>query len=195
MECQKVADMKHPIPAYLKPENIVAIIDSREWAAHQDDPGYVPLDLGPLAWEKGTLRAGDYSVRGLEHVVSIERKAFGDFLACVGGERERFEECVQRMKAYPFRCIVIEATFPMIEKGVDPNGNPWRSKVTPAAAYAAVMAWGMKVGVCLAGNHVRAGRYVSDMLRLAAQNRWKESRRLLAVLDNVPAVPPGEIPT
>jgi hypothetical protein len=57
------------------------------------------------------------------------------------------------------------------------------------------MAWGMKVGVCLAGSHERAGRYVSDMLRLAAQNRWKGNRRMYAVLDNIQAVQPGEIPS
>jgi ERCC4-type nuclease len=184
---------RHPIPSEMKVENMTAIIDTREWACHQDDPGYVPLDLSPLAWEKGTLSAGDYSVKGLEHVVAIERKAFSDFLACVGGERQRFEECVQRMKGYPFRCIVIETTMPLIEQGIDPRTKqPWRSQVTSAAAASAVRMWKMEVGVCLAGTHERAGHEVAEMLRLAAQNRWKESRRLFAVLDEPPAALPAK---
>jgi hypothetical protein len=172
-----------PIPAEMKPENITAIIDTREWACHQNDPDYLPLELS-LPWEKGTLECGDYSIVGLEHELTIERKAFGDFLACVGAERDRFEKCVQRMKAYPFRCILIETTMPLIEQGLDPRTRcPWRSKVTPAAAVAAVRAWGLKVGVCLCGNHQRAGVEASEMLRLAAQNRWKMSRRMFSRLD------------
>jgi ERCC4-type nuclease len=55
-----------------KPDQITAIIDSRE---------QLPLDLTPLAMVAGTLVTGDYSVRGLEKHVAIERKSLNDLLA------------------------------------------------------------------------------------------------------------------
>ena len=70
------------IPAELKPEAVVAIVDSRE---------QLPLDLSPLQMTVGTLKTGDYSVAGLTAYVALERKSESDFLACVGVERERFE--------------------------------------------------------------------------------------------------------
>ena len=79
---------RHPIPADLKPENIVAIQDTREQR---------PLDLSPLAVEIGTLKTGDYSVKGMETIVTIERKGLSDILGCFGGERERLALWGQRL--------------------------------------------------------------------------------------------------
>ncbi len=111
--------MKSPLPAELRPDQVVAIIDTRE---------QLPLDLEPLAVEVGTLPTGDYSVKGLETVVAIERKSLTDLLGCIGQDRERFDREVMRLLAYPVRAIVIESTWQEVEAG------QWRSKVTPAAA-------------------------------------------------------------
>lgn len=160
---------RHPIPSDLQPKNIVAIIDTREGC---------PLDLGPLAVEMATLTTGDYSVKGLQHVVAIERKSLDDFLACVGRERERFDREVMRLLAYPSRCLVIEATREELYAG------NWRSEVTVASVVGSIHAWQMMgLPVWPAGNHRQAGTDVARMLLLAARRRWRESRNLLAVLD------------
>ncbi|NQU21949.1 MAG: hypothetical protein HQ567_11755 [Candidatus Nealsonbacteria bacterium] len=70
------------LPAELKPETITAVIDTRE---------QTPLDLSPLQTIPGTLATGDYSVRGLEHVVAVERKSLPDLLGCIGRDRSRFD--------------------------------------------------------------------------------------------------------
>ena len=70
----------------LKPEHVTALVDSRE---------QTPLDLSPLAVEVATLPTGDYSVRGLEHIVVIERKSLPDLLAVIGRDRRRFDREVQ----------------------------------------------------------------------------------------------------
>ncbi len=67
------------IPTDLKPEHVVAVIDTRE---------QLPLDLTPLRAVEGTLTTGDYSVVGLEHVVAIERKSLPDLLGCIGRARQ-----------------------------------------------------------------------------------------------------------
>ena len=66
----------------LKPEAVTAIVDTREQA---------PFDLSPMGAERGTLATGDYSVRGLEDLVCLERKALNDLTGCITHDRERFE--------------------------------------------------------------------------------------------------------
>ena len=154
------------LPADLPPESITALADTREQC---------PLDLSPLRTETGTLATGDYSVKGLEHVVAIERKSLPDCLACVGVERERFDREVQRLLAYPVRALVVESTWPEVESGA------WRSNVTPAAAIGSLLGWiAAGLPVVMAGDHQRAGRFVSRMLYIAARRRWREARALVA---------------
>lgn len=154
-----------PIPAELRPQDLVAIVDTRE--QH-------PLNLDPLRSVPGTLTTGDYSVRGLEHVVVVERKSLPDLLSCIGQERERFEREVHRLLAFPTRALVVEATWPDLEQG------EWRSKITPAAAIGSVLGWiAAGLPVVMAGDHARAGRYVSRLLFTSARRRWREARALL----------------
>jgi ERCC4-type nuclease len=150
----------------LKPEQVRAICDTREQC---------PLDLSPLQTVTATLATGDYSVKGLELVVAIERKSLSDLLGCVGRERARFDREVQRLLAYPVRCLVVESTWSEIEAG------NWRGEVTPAAALGSLLGWiaaGLPVLMC--GDHQRAGRYVSRLLFTAARRRWRENEQMTA---------------
>jgi ERCC4-type nuclease len=153
------------LPAELKPEQVTAIVDTRE---------QIPLDLAPLQTMAGTLATGDYSLVGLESVVAIERKGLGDLLGCIGQERERFEREVMRLLAYPVRALVVEATWNDLERG------EWRSKITATAAVGSVLGWiAAGLPVVMAGDHQRAGRYVSRLLFTAARRRWREARALV----------------
>ena len=82
------------LPATIQPQTFIALVDSRE---------QTPLDLQPLQVEKTTLTTGDYSLKGLQDQVAIERKSRDDLLMCVGRERERFEREAKRLLAYPCR--------------------------------------------------------------------------------------------
>lgn len=161
-----------PIPAELKPENVTAVADTRE---------QLPLDLSPLRTVRGTLDTGDYSIRGLESIVAIERKSLSDLLGCIGQQRERFEREAQRLLAYRVRSLVVEATWSDLEAG------EWRSKVTPAAAVGSCLGWiAAGLPVVMAGDHKRAGRYTAKLLFLAARRRWREARQLVGgVTENV----------
>ena len=155
------------LPADLRPEQVTALCDSRE---------QIPLDLSPLRVEVGTLATGDYSIKGLEHVVAVERKSLSDCLQCIGQERERFDREVQRLLAYPVRALVVEATWPDLERG------EWRSQVTPAAALGSLLGWiAAGLPVLMAGDHTRAGQYVARLLFTAARRRWREARALTAM--------------
>lgn len=160
------------LPAKLPPESVIAVVDTREQQ---------PLDLAPLRVESGTLASGDYSLRGLEHVIRIERKSLPDLIACCGVERERFDREVQRLLAFPVRILLVEATWADIEAG------NWRSKVTPEAAIGSLLGWiasGLQVE--LVGDHARAGRFASRVLYTVARRRYRELRTLFAAAEEVP---------
>jgi DNA excision repair protein ERCC-4 len=152
------------LPATLKPENVVALVDTREQQL---------LDLSPLRTEQATLPTGDYSLKGLEHVVAIERKSLDDLLCVVGRDRERFDREVQRLLAFPCRVLLVEATWAQIELG------QWRSKLKPEAVIGSLLGWqAAGLSVHLVGDHERAGRHAARLLYTVAKRRWRELRAM-----------------
>lgn len=134
------------------------IIDTREQA---------PLVFRNLPSELGTLAVGDYSVKGLEHLIAVERKSLEDLLACVGRERERFERELSRMRGYKYRHLVVEADSKTLL-----SGRWQRSKVTSAAACGSLAAWAARYGVAVwfVGDHEQAGLWVERILFQAARD-------------------------
>ena len=94
---------------------MVILIDSREQAPYRFDGE---------ASEVGTLPSGDYSIRGMEELVAIERKELSDFLACCGRERDRFKRELVRLRGYRCKAVVIEATLAQILDGTPPANTP-----------------------------------------------------------------------
>lgn len=142
----------------LRPEDVMAIVDTREQA---------PLDL-LIPSVVGTLACADYSIRGLEHLVAVERKSLADLVMCCGRERDRFDGCVKRMQAYETRALVIEATWGAIELG------QWRSQLKPSQVKGALYSWMKYVSVIFTGDRQTAASVVSGILFSAARNRWRE---------------------
>ena len=111
-----------------KNNNLVAIIDTREQA---------PLDLEKygIAVERRTLAWGDYSIKGLEKIVTIERKSIEDFTVCCGNERGRFEREILALRGYPVRGIICEFKFS------DVLDHRYRSKIEPASVIGSIERW------------------------------------------------------
>jgi DNA excision repair protein ERCC-4 len=156
------------------------IIDSREQE---------PLIFANLPTVRETLDTGDYSVRGFEHLVAVERKSLNDLLACVGRERDRFKRELQRLRAYRFRLLVIETSAEDLECG------DWRSKLQPAHVLGSLAAWIAQydLPVWLAGDHEAAGRFVERYLFQVARAVATEHAAATAFLASVdqPAVAAG----
>lgn len=70
---------------------IILLQDSREQL------GYQNLFKTPCI--VGALDAGDYSVAGLEHLISIERKSLQDLLGSLTSGRDRFEAELKRARS------------------------------------------------------------------------------------------------
>ncbi len=144
--------MRNALPAKLDPGSVTAIVDSRE---------QLPLDLAPLWTESATLTTGDYSLKGLEHHVCIERKSLDDLLGCVGRDRERFERELQRMLAYPVRVLLVESTWADIELG------QWRSMLTSSQVMGSLIGWAaMGIQVAMRSNNFAKSKTIFPALFL-----------------------------
>jgi len=84
---------------------------------------------------RGTLKTGDYSLRGFEDEIATERKSLQDLYNTLGSGRDRFEREMMRFAAMRFGAIVVEAEWSEILQGM-----PGR-KMTPKVIFRTVVSW------------------------------------------------------
>lgn len=96
---------------------------------------------GPLTVPtvRGTLKSGDYSLRGYETAVAVERKSLEDLYGTLGQGRERFERELVRLSSHRFAAVVIEATWP--EVCADP---PPHTSLPPKTVFRSIVAWSVR---------------------------------------------------
>ena len=141
----------------LRQEDVVAVIDSRE---------QLPYSLEPLQTVQGTLQTGDYSVRGLERDLTVERKSVGDLIGCMTGEgRERFTRELERLQAFRHVAIVVEGDWMTLVNG------GYRSKLNPKSATNSVTSWISKYAVpfVFVGDREAGQDFVRNFLFLTAK--------------------------
>ena len=85
------------------PEDFILVIDSREQA-----PLFLDHPPKGLVMVRDTLEVGDYSIRGFEGKIAVERKTIPDLLNCLGNDRERFKRELEKLQGYEWRAIVVE---------------------------------------------------------------------------------------
>lgn len=155
----------------MKKLDFKAIIDSRE-----DEKYHYKLEYSPgqiLESEVSNLYTGDYSIKGLENHIAIERKSLDDMMGCIGTHRDRFEREIIRLKGYPVKCIVVESEWKTIESG------KYRSRVKSTSAIGTLMGWiAQGIPIVMAGDHKRAGIFVARMLYITARRRYAEIKAL-----------------
>lgn len=134
-------------------DNFIIVIDTRE-----QNPYFKRPPKG-LIIVRDTLECGDYSLRGFEKEVAIERKELHDFLTSISHERYRFKAMLSKMADYKRKFLVIEATLDELTKGVE--FTPRRKKdfiqpltkrvinMHPNAVYQTVVSIMCRYGVCI----------------------------------------------
>jgi DNA excision repair protein ERCC-4 len=96
----------------------VVVVDSREQS---------PLGFRRLASRIGALATGDYSFVGGEEDFAVERKSVADLVGSLTAGRDRFMRELQRMKAFPFRRLLI------VGAESDIAAHRYRSNASPTA--------------------------------------------------------------
>lgn len=120
--------------------------------------------------EAGSLSVGDYSVKGLEHLVSVERKSLSDLVGCLAGSRERFVRELERSRALESFCVIVEGSWQELAQG------QYRSQLRPQAACQSVAAFmaRMRVPFWFCGSRPAAEYCCWSFLRQYTQGRLQE---------------------
>lgn len=123
---------------------------------------------------KQKLNTGDYSLPKLESRVCIERKSLNDWTGTVMRSRGRFYRELDRMRAYQFRCVIIEAGVREIMAG------KYTSEVRPASilGFIAEITVAQSVPVYLAGTRAEAQILAGALLRMAGKKLSKDQHLL-----------------
>ncbi len=141
----------------------VIIVDTRE----QD-----PLSF-TLPTERGGLVTGDYSIKGLERYLAIERKSIDDLTGSLQGQnRERFERELSRGRGLEYFALVIEADLAEIA------GGQYRSQMNPKAVIQSLMAFSVRYNlpVFFCPGREYAARVVESLLLKyvrEVEQRWR----------------------
>ncbi|MBM2834942.1 MAG: hypothetical protein HW406_2103 [Candidatus Brocadiaceae bacterium] len=153
----------------MKKTDLVIIQDTRE---------QMPLIFPEAAVEVATLTTGDYSLKGFEDKVCIERKSLSDLLGSLGVDRDRFTREVQRMRAYEFAGLVVEANLSTIYLGA------WRSRITSQSVIGSLQALSAKYGihVFFVDNRELAARTVEGLLFHFLRKQFDYYERLKPLL-------------
>jgi len=131
--------------------DITIIIDTRE---------QYPLSFA-LPTERGTLTTGDYSIRGLERFIGIERKSPDDLACCLkNGQRERFERELSRGRGLDYFALVVEADMATLAAG------EYRSAMLPKAVMQSLLCFSVRyrLPVFFCPGRAYAARTVESLL-------------------------------
>jgi ERCC4-type nuclease len=98
------------------------------------------------------LNVGDYTIKGLEKVLMIERKTLGDLWNTLGGidNYKRFLREMERAKNHTLKYLIVEATLAEVNKGYSwfgPGGRKKRSKVSANNVIAKLISLEVKYGI------------------------------------------------
>ncbi|HAL92386.1 MAG TPA: hypothetical protein DCM68_05110 [Verrucomicrobia bacterium] len=143
------------------------VCDSRE----QLPFGFAGL---PATVTVGTLEAGDYSIRGFERRVAVERKSLQDLVGCLGAERDRFERELVRLRGYDAAAVVVEEPMAALRAG------HYRGRLDPEAAWQSILAFSMRYRVpfIFCRDRAEAEQVTYHTLRHFARDRWRELQAL-----------------
>lgn len=156
------------------------VVDTREknpWEFEGD------LDFEEIEFRK--LDAGDYSIKGLEHLVTVERKATCDELYQNFGSKktkDRMYREAERLLDIPFRFMVIEQSLDDVanpdmyyvnQRGWDKRKNAER--IPPAVVRTNLVNWMLdyNIHVIFAGNK---GQSITKKLLIEVYDRYRKGK-------------------
>jgi len=119
-----------------------------------------------------SLRSGDYSLRGHEDEVAIERKSREDAYSTIGCNRLRFQREFERLAGYTYAAVVVEASMLGFLR------PPAFSDLSPRAALGTLLSWSVRynVPIFFAGDREHGQATTRYLLERFA---WYEGERVL----------------
>ena len=124
--------------------------------------------------ELKTLKTGDYSLVGGEHLISIERKSADDLVGSLTAGRERFEKELHRGMALQYFALVVESSLMNLS-----NGH-YRSLMKPKAAIQSLVTFSIRYSlpIFFAENRDYGARITESLLMKFAREMKTRSERI-----------------
>jgi len=137
---------------FVFPADFILVIDTRE-----QDMLFKHPRKG-LVIVRDTLQYGDYSIRGFESQIAIERKNLSDLYGSIGKGRERFKAELEELAKYERKWLLIEATEDQVLS--------WQefSTLHPNVARGFLVSLEIRygIGVCYQPDRHKAERWILD---------------------------------
>jgi DNA excision repair protein ERCC-4 len=139
----------------------IIIVDTREKNPWMFD------GLRGIKVVRGTLRTGDYSIKGGTLGTAIERKSIPDLFGSMTSGRRRFYDELRRLSEYSLAAVVVEGTRQEAERWKAPTS------INVARMLRTLQAWCARFGVQL---HFCEGRLMAEQEAYRILVGWAESR-------------------
>lgn len=158
----------------------LVLVDTREqqpFALAANHPNWIGGE------QRATLKTGDYTVEGMEGLLALERKNLADLVACIVTYRRRFLAGCERLAAFRWKAILVEASYEDLKRDCAEFGIP--SAVHPNAVCGTLDAIEAKFGlpVIYASTHRElATERAASWLSKHFTYWWLEQHRLGRVL-------------
>lgn len=153
-----------------KPEDMIITIDTRE-----QRPFCFEFENVSFKTRSATLDTGDYSALFFEHLIAIERKSLQDLIQSMTKDRSRFVREMQRLKAYPVKAIIVEASWNQIKM------KQYRSRTHPNSVIGSLTSWIANYGipVIMAENSRMAAELCAKIIYHGVRGRVNEMQPFL----------------
>ena len=134
------------------PDGFCIVYDTREQLPYT----FNDLNINSLKQCLG-ISGADYSIKGFEDKIRIERKSQSDFYGSIGQGRQRFEKTIKFLSTLEFAGLVIECTE---EELLCPETT--YSNISANSIYGTIVSFQVKYGI-----HVYCGSREQCRLRLS----------------------------
>lgn len=144
--------------------NLTFVVDSRE---------QTPYEFPGRKIEVSALPVGDYSLKGLEGEIAIERKG-ADLIQSICHDRDRFERELERGRGLSYFALVCECTLADLA-----NGN-YRSRMNPKSAVQTLLTFSVRYGIPIffVDNRNYGNRVVESLLEKYAREYFRKFQLL-----------------
>lgn len=147
---------------------MLILIDTREQC---------PLDFSqyPCDTENIALASGDYSIKGFENIVALERKSESDLLQSLTHERDRFERELARLRGFTVKAVLCETSWSRLAHG------EYRSFMKPHACLQSILGLSVRYDISFLMVETRAAAAYTafHIFRHFMEQREKELKLLL----------------
>ena len=116
---------------------LTIIRDTREQRGYK----FANIQPRPMIINDG-LKSGDYSLRGMETEVAVERKSMADAFQSFGKNRKRFERELVRLSKMTYAAVVVEAGWEEVF-----NHPPKQTRLKPKTLFVSRIAWEQRYGI------------------------------------------------